>query len=88
MSFMKPQVYQGEFWKVETSGGTYFFPTDIIGEDDLKDCVENEIIETEVIVGYGARLSAPGYMDCTDWTVHETEEEAKEYLKDMYDLEE
>ena len=30
--------------------------------------------------GWGARLSAPGYLDCTDWTVFDTEAEAQEYL--------
>ena len=38
------------------------------------------------IKGYGARLSAPGYMDCTEWAVFDTEEEAQEYLVESYDL--
>lgn len=33
---------------------------------------------------WGARLSAPGYMDRTEWTVFETEEEAREFLKEFY----
>lgn len=33
--------------------------------------------------GFGARLSAPGYMDCTPWTVFDTEKEAREYLADL-----
>lgn len=36
------------------------------------------------IMGYGARLSAPGYLDCTEWTVFDTEQEAKEYLDENY----
>ena len=32
----------------------------------------------ENIKGYGARLSAPGYLDCTEWTVFDTEDEARE----------
>ena len=35
-------------------------------------------------VGYGARLSAPGYMDCTDWTVYDTQEEAEAGLNADY----
>ena len=35
-------------------------------------------------MGYGARLSAPGYLDCTEWAVFETEDEAREYLEEMY----
>lgn len=34
--------------------------------------------------GYGARLSAPGFMDCTEWTVFKTEKEAEDYLEETY----
>jgi len=34
--------------------------------------------------GYGARLSAPGYMDCTEWSVFETEAEAEKDLEENY----
>jgi hypothetical protein len=34
--------------------------------------------------GWGARYSAPGYMDCTDWVLGDTEEEAVEECKDLY----
>jgi hypothetical protein len=37
-----------------------------------------------VINGYGARLSAPGYLDCTDWAVFDTAQEARDYLTEMY----
>lgn len=33
---------------------------------------------------YGARLSAPGYMDCTEWALFDSEAEAREYLADTY----
>ena len=32
----------------------------------------------------GARLSAPGYLDCTEWSVFDTEQEAEEYLDENY----
>jgi hypothetical protein len=38
----------------------------------------------ENIKGYGARLSAPGYLDCTEWAVFETGEEALAYLNDNF----
>jgi hypothetical protein len=38
----------------------------------------------ENIKGYGARLSAPGYLDCTPFTVFDTQEEAEQYLADEY----
>ena len=46
--------------------------------------VEGEPESWENIKGYGARLSAPGYLDCTEWTVFDTEEEAKAYLDENY----
>ena len=38
----------------------------------------------EIVSGWGARLSAPGYLDCTEWSVYETEEEARADLAEMY----
>lgn len=44
-----------------------------------------ERIETvRLFKGYGARLSAPGYMDCTDWCVFDSHEAAVEYLEETY----
>jgi len=37
-----------------------------------------------IIEGHGARLSAPGYLDATDWTVHDTPEEAENYLEETF----
>jgi hypothetical protein len=34
----------------------------------------------------GVRLSAPGYMDATEWTLHDTEEEAREYVRDYEEV--
>src|SRR5262245_14500811 len=33
-----------------------------------------------LIKGHGVRLSAPGYLDCTEWMVFESEAEALAYL--------
>jgi len=52
--------------------------------ETLGDYYEGRIYRTSLRVGYGARLSAPGYMDCTEWTVFDTEQEAQDYLTEMY----
>lgn len=44
----------------------------------------DQIYNVELRHGFGARLSAPGYMDCTDWTVFDTEDEATAYLDENY----
>jgi len=46
--------------------------------------VQGTLVEVSPKTGWLARLSAPGYMDCTDWTPYDTEEEAVEGLKEMY----
>ena len=58
-------------------------------EDDIKERAaqyyEGRRIDTVGIrCGFGARLSAPGYMDCTDWIVCDTEDEAQGELDNMY----
>lgn len=42
-----------------------------------------DFLSVEKVKGYGARLSAPGYLDCTDWTVFKTEDEAWNYLQTL-----
>ena len=42
------------------------------------------VASAHVRFGYGARLSAPGYLDCTDWVVFDTREEAQQYLNEVY----
>lgn len=37
-----------------------------------------------VTKGFGARMSAPGYMECTEWFVFNTEAEAEAYLEKYY----
>ena len=56
--------------------------------DKIRDFVSDEPESLENIKGYGARLSAPGYLDCTEWTVFDTQEKAEKYLDEIYPEEE
>ncbi len=38
----------------------------------------------EIVSGHGCRLSAPGYLDCTEWAVFDTERECLDYLDEYY----
>ena len=38
--------------------------------------------------GFGACMSAPGFLDCTEWTVFDTEKEADDFLEETYGMEE
>jgi hypothetical protein len=51
---------------------------------DVQRYCEGKVQSWENIEGYGARLSAPGYLDCTEWNVYDTEQEAREALEEMY----
>jgi hypothetical protein len=54
-------------------------------ESCVKDYTENTRIEAITLIeGYGARLLASGYMDCTEWCIFETEQEAEDYLDEYY----
>jgi hypothetical protein len=46
----------------------------------LRPYCEAEPEGVRLLEGFGARFSAPGYLDCSPWTVFETEEEALDYL--------
>lgn len=56
--------------------------------EQLRDYCEGKPESWDNVKGYGARLSAPGYMDCTEWAVFDTPEEAEAYLEEMYGDEE
>lgn len=43
----------------------------------------HRIWEIEVVKMYFARLSAPGYLDSTEWCGFTTLKEAREYLRDL-----
>ncbi len=43
----------------------------------------NGVLE-EMRTGWGAQMSAPGYMDQTEWDVFDTEQEAWDHLKEHY----
>lgn len=93
-SFMQPYVYHGLYFAIETSYGTEIVPADVIGRtcgtaaEAFQNYVEGTIEDTDDCVecqeGWLARMSAEGYMDCTDWTAHASEQEAVDYLVDMY----
>lgn len=93
MAFMVPQYTDAPFYKVTTdSGDSWLVPAEFFGSDpdpsDFSDYVEfGEPEEIELVEGYFARLSAPGYLDSTEWAgPFETLDAAKEYIADTWDV--
>ena len=81
--FMQPQVLFDDFVEYEVNGETFLVPSEI--EGTLPD--DAEITDRHDDKWFG-RLSAPGYLDCTDWSgPFDTEKEAMDYLIELYDLE-
>ena len=94
MSFMKPEIWQDSYHLVQGRCGstvydsTYGLPA---GETDPEviasylDCQPEELIEIEYHPsGWLYRLSAPGYLDCTETGSAETEAEAIKAILDLY----
>ena len=55
--------------------------------NDLEDFIEadrTEIYELTLVEGWGGRMSAPGYLDATDWTVLPEREDVEAVLENMY----
>jgi hypothetical protein len=83
---MKPEVLFGDWYACETSCGTEFVPASLFRDGvevtatDLAPYCEGTIDSFERQRGWGARLSMPGYLDATDWTVYATEQQARASL--------
>jgi len=98
MEFMQKQTTDQKRWlEIDGDHGTAFVQYDAVYlSQNQKTCAPqkadlqafydgDEIYSIEIIDGYGARLSAPGYMDCTAWAVFETPEEARKYLNETFE---
>jgi hypothetical protein len=90
MPFMQKQIYYGSYFEIDTTAGTEIVPQDISGDvadvSELRDYLEGTPLYDEFGCGTGwlARMSAPGYLDCTPWGAYRTEDQAHDALDDMY----
>jgi hypothetical protein len=82
MAFMEPQYVLGSWVEVEDKyGETRYVPAEY-----AEDLEEGEHAVRLHPLKVGARLSASGYMDCTEWSIFDTEEAARDYIRDTYDV--
>ena len=85
MAFMEDQIEFGEWWELDSSEGIFYAPAWEVSKNEMiGDCANGSMWTIKLIKGYGTRVSAPGYLDCSEWCVFDTEEEAQEYLDDYY----
>jgi len=96
--FMQPQALVGDWLQVTHScGETCIVPADGFGPLtslepvdvlDYVDAPDVESIDEIELLRHriGVRLSALGYMDCTDWTLCEDAEDARAQIADLLDM--
>ena len=83
--FMGWEITNKTDWtEIDGVEGTVWINDIITKEEAERDYYCGEIYEIRTVNGFGARLSAPGYMDCTDWCVFDTAQEAADYLLETY----
>lgn len=95
---MERQINYTRWIEADTSEGTQFIEFDVVftsqnqktsnpSYSDIKDYLtvssKDDVYGISILDGYGARLSMPGYMDCTEWSVYDTEKEANEHLESL-----
>jgi hypothetical protein len=99
MSFMQRQVIEADYFEIETTDGTYIVPRDVISYKPIG-CADVELFgpfipagsdmlndnDPFIAVQHGwlARLNAPGYLDCTEWSAFKTKEAAEKWLDEFY----
>lgn len=88
-NFMQIETYQGHFQRINnTNEGDILTPekyAEYPGNEEAAAAYGVEPEDVETVFGWFARLSAPGYMDCTDWIgPYDTEEEAVEECEALY----
>ena len=90
--FMQKEITGKEYgYAIHTTQGTWFVPSSVCGYfgadacvDYLQDYVEPTIQDTdeiELVCGYFGRMSAPGYLDCTDWKFSSTKKGINDELR-------
>jgi hypothetical protein len=85
ITYVPGDIFMSDF--LETVRQSEEVTDDIL--EEVRDYYESSTIHSVTITtGFGARMSAPGYMDCTEWSVFGTEAEAEEYLEEYYGDEE
>lgn len=88
-SFMKPEIDTGGHYVAESpEGGSVVFPRRHFTVKDVAMELDIDEAEVEVVGGACSRLSAPGYLDSTEWDSHASEEDAIRHLLEQYGNEE
>ena len=86
MAFMQNTATYGTFHQLDTRNeGIVSMPAEYFSAEQVAADHGMDIDDVETVTGWFARLSAPGYLDCTEWQgPYETREEAIADLVSTY----
>ncbi len=85
MGFMRAEILDKQKWySVDGSEGISFFPADCFNKEEAKKNYPGKPDSVKTVWGYGARLSAPGYLDATEWCVFSSLKKAKDYIDETF----
>ena len=83
-SLLQPEITSQDSWfTVETDDGDEVIPAGVFGHTGTARAFGVPFDAVRWSWAYGARLSASGYLDCTEWALFDTEREAVEYLLEL-----
>lgn len=92
---MQQQIVYTRWLAIDGNHGIDYVPFDLVFNSnnrtmqptasDVEDYTDNtRIDDISIVDGYGVRLTMPGYLDCTHWSVFKTQEEAQSFLDEHY----
>lgn len=94
---MEPEIWHTDWYRADGINGIQYAPAEFVDGDrkrnpdlSLEEAVTlymeigGSVRNVERISGYGARMTMPGYLDSTEWSVFDTEKEAWDYLKEYH----
>ena len=74
-----------EWWMIETiTEGTVYIPVSDCPTIDTDTVEFSDVESIQTIQGYGMRLTAPGYLDCTEWVVMDDPDELVSNMAMVY----
>ena len=82
--FMQPQMTEQQWWWCFDcpDRGKTWVPYEDFTKDQMHDMFSAVAGTLHLTAGYGVRLSAPGYLDCTPWDVYDDKEDAEAALSE------
>lgn len=85
---MEIETMEGIWWSIDGPEGVKLFEQEYFPtrEDAVREYGWPTVYSSACLRGWCARLTMPGFLDCTEWDgVYKTREEAISAVRDMYE---